>query len=189
MQLAPRAVHIYTDGSCYRNPGGSSGCAAIVQCPEHLGQGDEQIVDFGCSESSNNRMELLACIQVLKWIRKNSPWPDVSYVQVVTDSRYVKDSIIRASGWRKNGWRNQFGEPIENRDLWKEFLSTPPHRSRTRHPETKSNLSQISMQGLNIRTHSREEASQAYASRSCGTIKLQRDNRVDPPDHYYYRIR
>ncbi|MDG6999803.1 MAG: ribonuclease HI [Nitrososphaerota archaeon] len=124
MPLDPRAVLIYTDGSCYCNPGGSSGCAAIVQYPEHLGQGDEQIVDFGCSESSNNRMELLACIHALKWIRKNSPWPGVSYVQVVTDSQYVKDNIIRASGWRKNGWRNQFGEPIENRDLWKEFLSS-----------------------------------------------------------------
>lgn len=69
MPLDPRAVHIYTDGSCYRNPGGSSGCAAIVQYPEHLGRSDEQIVDFGCSESSNNRMELLACIQALNWIR------------------------------------------------------------------------------------------------------------------------
>jgi ribonuclease HI len=119
MPLDPHAVHIYTDGSCYRNPGGSSGCAAIVQYPEHLGRDDEQIVDFGCSESSNQRMELLACIQALKWIRCNSPWPGVSRVQIATDSRYVKDNIVRASGWRKNDWRNQFGEPIENRDLWK----------------------------------------------------------------------
>jgi ribonuclease HI len=124
MPLDPRAVHIYTDGSCYRNPGGSSGCAAIVQYPEHLGREDEQIVDFGCSESSNQRMELLASIQALKWIRKNSPWAGVSYVQIVTDSRYVKDNIIRAPSWRKNDWRNQFREPIENRDLWKEFLSS-----------------------------------------------------------------
>jgi ribonuclease HI len=26
----PRAIHISTDGSCYKNPGGRSGCAAIV---------------------------------------------------------------------------------------------------------------------------------------------------------------
>lgn len=123
MSLDPRAVHIYTDGSCYRNPGGSSGCAAIVRYPEHLGRDDEQIVDFGCSESGNNRMELLACIHTLQWIRSNSPWTGVSRVQVFTDSSYVKDNIIRASGWRRNGWRNQFDEPIENRDLWKEFLS------------------------------------------------------------------
>jgi ribonuclease HI len=123
MQLDPHAVHVYTDGSCYRNPGGSSGCAAIVQHPEHLGLDDVQIIDFGCSESSNNRMELMACIKALKWIRLNSLPPDVSRVQIITDSQYVKDNIARAHGWRKNGWRNQYGQPIENRDLWKDFLS------------------------------------------------------------------
>lgn len=135
MPLDPRAVHIYTDGSCYRNPGGNSGCAAIVQYPEHLGRDDEQIVDFGCSESSNQRMELLACIQTLKWIRRNAPWSGVSRVQIVTDSQYVKDNIHRASSWRKNGWRNQFGEPIENRDLWKEVLSAYQRVGATVHFE------------------------------------------------------
>jgi ribonuclease HI len=123
MPLDPRALQIYTDGSCYRNPGGNSGCAAIVQYPEHLGRDDELIVDFGCCESSNNRMELMACIKALKWIRENSPWPDVSHVQIVTDSCYVKDNIPRASSWRKNDWRNQHDEPRENSDLWKAFLS------------------------------------------------------------------
>jgi ribonuclease HI len=126
MQLDPRALHIYTDGSCYRNPGGKSGCAAIVQYPEHLGRDDEQILDFGCSESSNNRMELLACIHALQWIRANSPWPDVSRVQIVTDSQYVKDNVFRAPSWRKNDWRNQHDEPRENRDLWKKLLSVYP---------------------------------------------------------------
>jgi ribonuclease HI len=123
MARDPHAVHINTDGSCYRNPGGSSGCAAIVHYPEHLGREDEQIVDFGCSESSNNRMELMACIKVLRWIRQNSPWTGVTRAQIFTDSLYVKDNIIRAPIWRKNDWRNQHGEPMENRDLWKEFLS------------------------------------------------------------------
>jgi ribonuclease HI len=123
MQLDPRAIHIYTDGACYGNPGGNSGCAAIVQYPEHLDREDEQILDFSCSESSNNRMELLACIRALKWVRLNSPWPDVSWVQIITDSQYVKDNIPRVQGWRKNGWRNRHGEPVENSNLWKEFLS------------------------------------------------------------------
>ena len=123
MPLDPRAIHIYTDGSCYRNPGGSSGCAAIVQFPEHLAKEDEQIVDFGCSQSSNQRMELLACIKTLKWIRSKSPWPGVSRVQIVTDSKYVKDNIPRAPSWRKNDWRNLQNEPRENVDLWKSLIS------------------------------------------------------------------
>lgn len=123
MQLDPHAVHIYTDGSCYRNPGGASGCAAIVCYPDHLGREDEQVVDFSCAESSNNRMELLACIRALQWIRDNAPWPSVTRVQVITDSCYVKDNILRAPEWKKNDWRNQHGEPRENWNLWKHFLS------------------------------------------------------------------
>lgn len=100
-----------------------SGCAAIVVYPDHLGLERELIVDFGCAESSISRMELMAVIKTLRWIRENRPWTGVSRVQIITDSRYVKENIARAAGWRKNGWSNRAGEPIENPDLWKEFLS------------------------------------------------------------------
>lgn len=80
-------------------------------------------MDFGCSESTNNRMELLACIRVLRWIRENAPWSGVSRVQVITDSLYVTQNIARSRGWKKNDWRNQYNEPKENWDLWKQFIS------------------------------------------------------------------
>jgi ribonuclease HI len=95
MPPAPRAIHISTDGSCYKNPGGRSGCAAIVHYPDHPDREDEQIVDYGCEESSNNRMELLASICVLKWIRDNGPWQDVTRVQIFTDSQYEGQSVSR----------------------------------------------------------------------------------------------
>jgi ribonuclease HI len=124
MLLDPRALHVYTDGSCYKNPGGSSGCAAIVHFPDHLEREDERIVDFGCAESSNNRMELMACIKTLKWARKNQPWPDVTRMQIVTDSTYITDNIsYRAGGWKKNKWRNRFGKPMANDDLWDDLLA------------------------------------------------------------------
>jgi ribonuclease HI len=131
----PRAIHISTDGSCYKNPGGRSGCAAIVHYPDHLDREDEQIVDFGCGESSNNRMELLACICVLKWIRENGPWNSVTRVQIFTDSQYVKENLIRAREWKKNDWRNQHGEPRENPDLWKQLLSAHTKAGITVHFE------------------------------------------------------
>jgi ribonuclease HI len=87
-----------------------------------LDREDEQIVDFGCDESSNNRMELMACICVLKWIRENVPWDSVTRVQIFTDSQYVKDNLVRARGWKKNDWRNQHGEPRENADLWNQLM-------------------------------------------------------------------
>lgn len=124
MMLDPRALHIHTDGSCYENPGGSSGCAAIVHFPDHLKRQDERIVDFGCAESSNNRMELMACIKALRWIRDNQPWPDVTRAQIVTDSTYITDNVAyRARSWKKNKWRNRFGKPMANDDLWNDLLT------------------------------------------------------------------
>jgi ribonuclease HI len=115
-------MHIHTDGSCYKNPGGESGCAAIVYFPENLNQLDVQIVDFGCAESSINRMELMACIEALKWVCSNAPWDDVNRVLIVTDSEYVAGNIFRAQGWKKMGWRNAHGEWKFNEDLWDKQL-------------------------------------------------------------------
>ena len=50
-------------------------------------------------------------------------WDGITRVQVVTDSRYVKDHVFLAREWKKNGWRNRHGEPRENSDLWKQLLS------------------------------------------------------------------
>jgi ribonuclease HI len=120
--LDPRAIHIHTDGSCYKNPGGESGCAAIVHYPEHLNREDEPIVDFGCGESSNNRMELMACVKSLKWVRENMPWDDVARVLIITDSTYVTENVDRAAEWKKKGWRNRYGQPMANDNLWDELL-------------------------------------------------------------------
>jgi ribonuclease HI len=120
--LDPRAIHIFTDGSCYKNPGGDSGCAAIVHFPEHLDRPDEQIVDFGCDESSINRMELLPCIEALRWVFHNAPWDPFTRVIIVTDSQYVTDNLRRAPYWKKQGWKNLSGETKFNEDLWDRFL-------------------------------------------------------------------
>src|SRR6266850_7193315 len=122
--LDPRAIHIQTDSSCYKNPGGDSGCAAIVHFPEDLGLPDEQIVDFGCGESSINGMELMACVKALKWVCDNAPWDNVTRILIVTDSQYVTDNVLRAQNWKRMGWRNAHGEWKFNSDLWDKLLKT-----------------------------------------------------------------
>lgn len=94
----------------------------IAQYPEHLNREDEVIVDFGCPKSTNQRMELMACIEGLKWVRRNVPWEGVTCVLVVTDSQYVRRFIDIASAWKRNGWRNRDGRPILNDDLWDDLL-------------------------------------------------------------------
>jgi ribonuclease HI len=122
MTLDPRALQIHTDGSAYRNPGHVSGCAAIVRYPEHLDRPDEIIVDFGCPKSTNQRMELKACIEGLRWVRKNKPWTGVTCVLVIADAQYVTRWIGLAPEWKKRGWTNREGQPIHNPDLWDELL-------------------------------------------------------------------
>lgn len=117
-----RAIRIYTDGSCYKNPGGLSGCAAIVTFPDHLGLPQDQIVDFGCGESSNNRMELMACVKALGWVLENAPWSETNRTYIVTDSQYLVNGRASAPYWKNSGWRKRSGEPTANEDLWNKIL-------------------------------------------------------------------
>ena len=124
VSLNHRSIQIFTDGSAIDNPGGRGGIAVVVRYPDHLQLPDEVICELGYVESTNNRMELLACIKALEWVRKHKPWTDVTSIQIVTDSKYVADNVgYRAWGWKKNKWRNRYGEPKENSDLWKKLLS------------------------------------------------------------------
>lgn len=71
-------------------------------------------------------MELKACILALRFIKKNySGWKEkgINRLQIVTDSQYIYENKNRAFYWRKDKWRNRDGKPIENSDLWKDFLS------------------------------------------------------------------
>lgn len=75
-------------------------------------------------------MELMACIKMLRWIRENEPWPDVTRVQIITDATYITDNVaFRAPAWKKNQWRNHHGEPKANDDLWDSLLKL---RAKTR---------------------------------------------------------
>jgi ribonuclease HI len=122
--LDHRAIQIHTDGSCYKNPGGISGCAAYVRYPDDVGLPEDQIVDFGCDESSNNRMELMACVKALEWALENAPWSYTNRIYIVTDSQYVANSYSSARYWKRDGWRNKSGEPTANEDLWGKILKS-----------------------------------------------------------------
>lgn len=119
----PHAIKLYVDGSCLRNPGGSSGFAVWVEYPAEWNRADESLEEIGFLESTNNRMELRACIWAHKWVRDRSSALGVGRIQIITDSKYVHENWRRAEYWRTNRWRNVAGRPIENSDLWRELLS------------------------------------------------------------------
>jgi len=119
----PHALKLYVDGSCSKNPGGTSGFAVWVEYPAEWNRSDEVLQEVGFHESTNNRMELRACIWAHRWVREHGSRSGLRRIQIVTDSKYVHENWRRAEYWRANGWRNASGRPIENPDLWKELLS------------------------------------------------------------------
>jgi ribonuclease HI len=123
MSFDPHSLKIYIDGSALKNPGGAGGLAAWVEFPMDWNRPDEELFQEGFQETTNNRMELLACIRAFEYVRKHGRDLRVQRVQIVTDSKYVHDCFFLADKWRKSGWRNLDGKPVENRDLWKRLLS------------------------------------------------------------------
>jgi|ERR1700688_1892919 len=123
MLLDPRAVKIYIDGSAFDNPGGRGGFAAIVEYPDDSDREKEVLREEGYAETNNQRMELRACVEALRHVRENAVELGAQRVLIVTDSKYIYESWSRAHLWKANGWRNAADRPVENRDLWKEFLT------------------------------------------------------------------
>ncbi|MBA4337072.1 hypothetical protein C0416_04870 [bacterium] len=93
-------IVVYTDGSCLGNPG-AGGWAAIINR-----NGEEHILKGGEPNSTNNRMEMKAVIEALRWISKNAHGENAS---IYSDSSLVINSI-------KKGWKRK-----TNLDLWEEF--------------------------------------------------------------------
>ena len=103
-------IKIYTDGSCIGNPG-NGGWAAII-----IKDGKKTQIKGFKKNTTNNQMELLAPIQVLKKIPKGSK------VQIFTDSKYVKSGITEwIHNWKKNGWKTADKQPVKNKELWKKL--------------------------------------------------------------------
>ncbi len=110
---AAGTVTIYTDGGCLENPGPGGYGAIIVE-------GNRRIeLSGGFRLTTNNRMELTACIAALKTL--NAP----STVILHSDSRYVVNGIGKgwARRWRANNWMRTKSEAAENSDLWEELLA------------------------------------------------------------------
>jgi ribonuclease HI len=77
----------------------------------------------GFKESTINRMELSACIAAMKWVKEEGMKRRCSRVQIFSDSQYVVNGQFSATSWQKAKWRTAAGRPLDNSDLWKDFLS------------------------------------------------------------------
>ena len=111
-ELKKGKVIIYTDGGCINNPGPGGYGAILV-----FGNKRKEL-SGGFRLTTNNRMELTACIEGLKLLKHQCP------VILFSDSQYVVNGIKKgwAKRWRRKNWmRNQI-QPAENADLWEQLL-------------------------------------------------------------------
>ena len=105
-------VLLYSDGACSGNPG-PGGWGAILVDP---GSGQRLEISGSDPQTTNNRMEMIAIIEGLRRLKRESR------VRIVTDSRYVVDGMKSwIHSWRRNGWRTADKKPVKNQDLWQEL--------------------------------------------------------------------
>ncbi len=110
------SIIIYCDGACSNNQQRQNigGWGAVLVHGKRVKEiaGAER-------DTSNNRMELLACIKALEAVRQRA-----LPVAVFTDSAYLANCLLQGwhRRWRRNGWLTAAKKPVENRDLWQRLL-------------------------------------------------------------------
>ncbi len=111
-------VQVFTDGACSGNPG-PGGWGALIR----FGKIEKEL-SGGAKNTTNNRMEHTAAIEALKALTKPCK------VKLHTDSQYVIKGITEwMPGWKRKGWKNSQGKPVENRELWEQLdAATKPHK-------------------------------------------------------------
>ncbi len=114
-----KQVTLYTDGACSGNPG-AGGWGCVLLYGEHRLE-----LSGGETETTNNRMELMAVIMGLERLK----YP--CEVAVYSDSAYTVRAFEEGwvYAWERHGWRKADRKAVLNDDLWKRLLNlTRTHR-------------------------------------------------------------
>ncbi len=106
-------IVIYTDGGALNNPGPGGYGVVIAK-----GTGKKEL-SAGYRLTTNNRMELMACIVGLSHFEAQAS------MVLFSDSKYVINGITKgwAKKWQANNWMRTKKEPAINPDLWERLLA------------------------------------------------------------------
>lgn len=106
-----KVIMVYTDGACSNNPGGPGGWAATINHSDRY-----DIISGYDVSTTNNRMELTAVVEAIKYLKKKG------YTNIVinSDSAYVVNAINKGwiYNWASNGWKTKAKSSLANSDLW-----------------------------------------------------------------------
>lgn len=109
-------IVIYTDGWCRWNHLKQNVWArwAILKYGENIKE-----ISWWEKNTTNNKMEVMACIEALKIIKDYD-----KKIEVYTDSAYLYNCMIKRRyqvRW-KNWWKNSKNQPVENKEMREELL-------------------------------------------------------------------
>lgn len=107
-----QSVQAFTDGACLGNPG-PGGWGVLLRYGGH-----ERELAGHDTDTTNNRMELMAAIEALEALTRRCE------VDLYTDSRYVQQGLCDwLPRWQANGWRTSDRKPVKNQDLWQRLAT------------------------------------------------------------------
>lgn len=118
---------VYTDGSCIGNPG-KGGWASLIEFNDN-----SIMLSSFCANTTNNRMEMQAVIEALRfiitnpnnlsWLKFDTTNSTAPVVILVTDSNYLKKGMqLWVKKWQANNWQTADRKPVKNQDLWRELI-------------------------------------------------------------------
>ena len=116
-------VVLHTDGSSRGNPG-PGGWGVILSYTDSAGVEHRREMSAGYALTTNNRMELMACIAGFEALSRPCK------VELHSDSQYIINAFTQEwiSGWIARGWKGSNKKPVANPDLWQRLLAVmEPH--------------------------------------------------------------
>lgn len=109
-------IQIYCDGACSGNQfeHNRGGWGAVLKYKDKIKK-----IYGGELNTSNQRMELTACIKSLETLKVQHIGIDI-----YSDSAYLINGMNEKwyEQWEKNNWKNSKKKPVDNQDLWQRLL-------------------------------------------------------------------
>ena len=120
-------VSLYTDGACKNNPG-KGGYGVVLLYTKKDGSLEKKTISGSAENTTNNKMELTACIVGLKALKTSC------VVDLFSDSKYVIDGMTKwVANWIKKGWKTANKKPRANTELWQELVEIAKQHDITWH--------------------------------------------------------
>lgn len=112
----------YTDGACSVNAGNGGWAVCLLKDIR------TKFLSGGEASTTNNRMELTAVIEAIKWFndwveKGENRTKENCRLDIYSDSAYVVNAVKKGwlRKWKLNGFKKTDDTEVQNRDLWEEL--------------------------------------------------------------------